>query len=84
MSATFGSKPYALRSFVTGGGLVSYGPDRIERFRGAAGYVGRILKGDLPVQASDKFELVINLKTARAFGITIPVPLLGRANDVIE
>jgi putative ABC transport system substrate-binding protein len=79
---------YANRSFVTGGGLISYGPDLVEGFRLAASYVDRILKGekpgDLPVQSSDKFELTINLKSAKELGLSIPLPLLGRANEVIE
>jgi putative ABC transport system substrate-binding protein len=79
---------YPSRFFAKDGGLVSFGPNFIDEFKSAASYVDRILKGekpaDLPVQAPNKYDLVINLKAAKALGIAMPPSVLGRADEVIE
>ena len=79
---------YAARFFVASGGLISYVPDPIDAYHRAAGYVDRILRGEkpaaLPVQAPTRYELAINLKTAKSLGLTVPPALLARADEVIE
>jgi putative ABC transport system substrate-binding protein len=79
---------YIQRAFVAAGGLISYGPNFADQYRRAAAYVDRILRGekpaDLPVQAPNKYELAINLKTAKALGLTVPASLLARADEIIE
>jgi putative ABC transport system substrate-binding protein len=79
---------YYRRLFTASGGLISYGPDVVDQFRRAAGYVDRILKGelvaDLPVQAPTRYELVVNLKTAKTLGLALPPSLIARADEVIE
>ena len=79
---------YYTRFFVTDGGLIAYGPDFLDQFRRAAGYVDRIFKGenpaDLPVQTPTKYELAINLKTAKALGLTVPLTLLAQADHIVD
>ena len=79
---------YPFRYFTAAGGLLSYGPDTVDPFRGAASYIGQVLNGeniaDLPVQQDMKFDLVINLRTAKMLGLTVPQTLLARADELIE
>ena len=79
---------YQERNYVTAGGLISYGPNFVDQFRLAASYVDRILKGEkpaeMPVQAPTKYEIVINLKTAKSLGLTLPPAVLARADEVLE
>jgi putative ABC transport system substrate-binding protein len=79
---------YPFRFFVANGGLVSYGPDTIDPYRRAAGYIDRILKGEkpaeMPIQAPTKYALVVNLKTAKSLGLAVPTSLLSRADEIIE
>ena len=79
---------YHSRGFAVAGGLMSYGANLVDSYRLEGGYVGRMLKGEkparLPVQQATKLGLILNLKTAKALGLTVPLPLLGRADEVIE